>query len=372
MATLLMLVSSGCSKKTADSKNTVSVKIVVADKHKFQATLNVTGVLIPAKTVNIASKMSGQVERLYFDVGSMVKAKDTLITLDTRALEAQLQQAQAALQSAEAAVQAAKDQADQAKINLDAAQKAYERIKVLYESSAASQSQLDDATTKLELAKKQYEIAAGSAQKQAEASVNTAKANINNIKVQLDNAIITSPISGIITNRNINPGEIASPGVVLLTIADISTLKLKGIVPQQSVPLLRKGQKIDVSVDAFSNNIFEGTIEQIGPMAVSSGEYFPVEISIKNPGELKAGLSAHASINISSTEGVVVPAAAVVQNNGLSYVYVIKNDMALKRPVTVGLKNDSEVEVLKGLSVGEKVAVTNVGSLFDRMLVNVY
>ncbi|MCR4431485.1 MAG: efflux RND transporter periplasmic adaptor subunit [Tepidanaerobacteraceae bacterium] len=369
---LLIVASTGCSDQTSGSGNAINIKTAVANKQKLQTTIDIAGVLVPAKTVNIASKISGQVTGLNFDVGSSVKEGDILITLETRTLDAQLQQAQAALQSAEAAVQAAKDQADQARINLDAAQKAYTRIKALYDSSAASQSQLDDVSSKLELAKKQYEIAVGSAQKQAQASVNTAKANINNIKVQLDNAIITSPISGVITNRNINPGEVASPGVVLLTIADTSTLKLKGTVPQQSVPMLHVNQKLDVTVDIFPNRIFEGTIERIGPMAVSTGEYFPVEISIKNPGELKAGLSARASVDVSSSEGVVIPASAVVQSNGLSYVYVIKNNVAFKRTVALGLKNDSEIEVLKGLDAGEIVAITNVGSLFDNMPVNVY
>lgn len=369
---LLIFVLVGCSNQATDSRNVMNIKTAVAGKHKLQATIDVSGVLLPTKTVNVVSKISGQVTGVNFDVGNNVKAGDTLITLETRTLNAQLQQAEAALQSAEAVVQAAKDQIDQAKINLDAAQKAYDRIKALYDSSAASQSQLDDVTTKLDLAKKQYEIAVGSAQKQAQASVNTAKANINSIKVQLDNSIITSPIKGVIVNRNINPGEIASPGVVLLTIADTSTLKLKGTVSQQSVPLLQAGQKINVTVDVFPNKIFEGIIERIGPMAVSTGEYFPIEISIKNPGELKAGLSAHASVNVSSSEGVVIPSSAVFQSNGQSYVYVIKNNVAIKRNVTIGLKNDSEVEVLKGLNKGENVAVTNVSSLFDNMPVNGY
>jgi len=369
---MLVFFLTGCSNQTTGSINGISVKTAVAEKLKLQTTLDVAGILVPAQTVNIVSKISGEVINLSLDVGSSVKAGETLITLETKAQDAQLQQAEAALQSAEAAVQAAKDQADQAKINLDAAQKAYERTKALYDSSAASQSQLDDVTSKLDLAKKQYEIAAGSAQKQAQAAVNTAQANINNIKVQIDNAVITSPISGIITNRNINPGEIASPGVALLAIADTSTLKLKGTVPQQAVPMLQVGKEMNISVDIYPNKVFRGVIDRIGPMAVSTGEYFPIEISIKNSGDLKAGLSAHTSININAPEEVVVPVSAVVVNSGQSYVYVIKNNMASKRAVTIGLKNDREIEVLKGLDAGEQVAVTNVNSLFDNMPVNVY
>jgi len=367
---LLIFVSAGCGVQTADNSNAVSVKTAVAVRHKLQTALDVAGVLVPVQTVNIAGKMSGQVTALNANVGTVVKAGDVLITLETRTLEAQLQQAEAALQSAEAAVQSAGNQAEQAKINLDSAQRAYERTKALFNSGSAPQSQLDDAVKQLDLAKKQYDIATGSAQKQAQASVNTARANINNIKVQLDNATITSPINGIITNRNINPGEIASPGATLLTIADVSSLKLRGTVSQEVVPLLREGEQIDVSVDIYPNKAFAGRIDSIGPMAVSTGEYFPIEVSIKNPGDIKAGLSAHAAIGLASDEGVVVPVSAVVQNNGQNYVFVIKNNVALKRTVTPGLKNDREIQVLKGLDEGETVAATNVSRLFDNMPVN--
>lgn len=371
MIVLLVFVSAGCSTQTAGSSNVISLKAAAAEKHKIQAALDVAGVLVPTQTVNIVSKISGQVTSLNLDVGSTVKAGDTLITLETKALDAQLQQAEAALQSAEVAVQSAGDQADQAKINLSSAQKAFDRTKALYDSGAAPQSQLDDVSSKLDIAKKQYEIATSTAQKQAQASVNTAQANINSIKVQLENATITSPINGIITNRNINPGEIASPGAALLTIADTSTLKLKGTVSQDKVPHLQVGQEINVSVDIYPGKVFTGQINNIGPMSVGTGEYFPIEISIKNSGDIKAGLSAHASINMASDEGIIVPVSAVGSNNSQNYVFVIKNNVVSKRTVTIGLKNDKEVQILKGLESGEQVAVTNVNNLFDNMSVNV-
>lgn len=368
---LFAFVSFGCSSQAAGNLNSVSVKVATADKHKINSTLNVAGVLVPVKTVNILSKISGQVMSMDFDVGSNVKAGDTLITLETKTLNAQLQQAEASLQSAKAALQSAKNQADQVKINLDAVTKAYKRTRALYDAGAATQAELDDITSKLELAKKQYELAAGPAQNQAQAAVNTAEANINNIKVQLENAVITSPITGVIANRNINPGEIASPGAPLLTVADTSTLKLKGTVPQEDLPFLKLGQQVDVIVDIYPGKVFKGQISSIGPIAVSTGKYFPIEISISNNGDIKAGLSAHASINITLGESIIVPASAVLQDNGQSYVFVIKNNVASKRIVETGISNDKEIQILSGLNAGEQVAVTNVNSLFDNMPVSI-
>ncbi|MGE5632061.1 MAG: efflux RND transporter periplasmic adaptor subunit [Caulobacteraceae bacterium] len=363
---LLVFSAVGCSRQTTGS-SVIEVKTAAADRHKLQTTMNVTGVLVPAQTININSKLSGQVIEMGFDVGSSVKAGDVLVRLETKALSAQLQQAEAGLESAQAAKQSVQSQADLAKINLDTAQKAYDRTKTLYAAGGASQSQLDDVSSKLDLARKQYENAAGSSLNQAQASIKTAQANINNIKVQMENAIIKSPINGIVVNRNINIGEIASPTLPLMAIADTSALKLKGTVSQEVLPLIKAEQEINVFVDIYPDKTYKGKIDSIGPMAVSTGVFFPIEISIQNGGDIKAGLSARASIDVVDEKGVVVPAAAVVQNNGESYVYVIKDNVAVKRIVTTGLKNDKEIEILKGLEAGERVAVTNANSLFDNM-----
>ncbi len=102
---------------------------------------------------------------------------------------------------------------------------------------------------------------------------------------------------------------------------------------------------------------------------MSTGEVFPVEISVKNNGSLKAGLSARASV-AARAKGIVVPVSAVVQDSGKSYVFVIKDKLAERRPVKTGLRNDREVQILNGLDKGERVAVTNVSSLTDRAAVN--
>jgi HlyD family secretion protein len=371
-ATVLMLGAVGCTSQPAASMNAVDVKVGTADKHIIKTTYDMAGVLLPAQTLNIISKMSGQVTSMDYNVGDIVKAGDVIIKLETKTLNAQLQQAEASLQSAEASVQSAKNQAEVAKINLDIVQKSYNDAKVLYDSGASSKSQLDDVANKLELEKKKYENAEGSAKNQAQAAVSTANANINNIRVQMENSVIKSPISGIVVTKSINLGEIASPNITLVTIADTSTLKLKGTVSQELLPLLQIGQEIEVSIDIYPDKTVKGRIENLGPMAVSTGAIFPIEIAIENSGDINAGLSAHAAIGIAQDSGVVVPAEAVIRKNGESYVFVIKDNVASKRIVTTGIRSDKEVQILKGLNAGEKVAVTNVNRLSDNRSVNLY
>lgn len=386
LAAVLPLGAAGCGTR-ARASDRVTVKAVAAGKGKLAATVEITGALVPARVANVVSKLVGQVLAVKADVGDRVQAGQVLVEIDTKELQAQLQQA-------EAAVRSVQDQAEQARIGmeaaqvavanarvaLDAAQKYYDRIKALADAGAASQSQLDDARTKLdqakngyeaaskqyEVAKKQYETASGSGLAQAQAAVNT-------IKVNMSNAVITSPITGVVTNRNINPGEIAAPTspLPMLTVADISTLKLQGTIGQEAVPLLSTGQKVTVTLDAFPGREFTGTVTQVGPVATATGQRFPVEVSLANPGELKAGMTARAVFKLTAPEGVVIPLTAVRTEGGGDYVFVVKEGKVERRPVTLGLKNEDRVMVLKGLEAGEQVAVTNVGVLQDGMAVKV-
>ncbi|MGB9792869.1 MAG: efflux RND transporter periplasmic adaptor subunit [Thermacetogeniaceae bacterium] len=359
----------GCGKKTEEKISVEAERTAVASVDFAQ---EITGTLVPARTVNIFTKLTGQVKSVSADVGDNVRAGQLLIQLDTPELEAQLRQA-------EAAVNVAKDQAEQAriavesaKINLDLAQKTYDRMKALADAGAVSQSQLDEVQTKLDLAKqqyasaqKQYAIATGSALRQAEAAVET-------LRTQLANREIVSPISGTVTNRNINPGELAAPGVALLTIADTSALKLGATVPQAVVSYLRLGQAVKVTVDALPGRMFEGKIVRLGPVSATTGEYFPIEIEVKNTGDLKAGMTGRARLQLSGLRGIVVPLSAVKTSNGKQYVFVVKPDGTVrKRAVTLGPRNDSRVVVVSGLKEGEMIAVSNVRMLRDGLKVNV-
>lgn len=362
LAVILLLSAAGCASRNGGGA--VAVTAATADNQELESTLELSGVLVPVHSVDIASKISGKVVSLGFSVGSAVKAGDVLMQLDTDTLNAQLAQAEAGLQSAGAAAEAAVNQASLAGINLDAAQKLYDRTKVLYESGAVSQSQMDDITDKLNIARNQYENASGPAQAQAQAAINTARANIRNIQVQIDNATVRSPLDGIVTVQNVNVGQVVSANVAVISIVDTSTLKLKSTVSQDLLPLLSVGREMDVTIDSYPDSRLKGTISGIGPIAVSTGEVFPLEIAVKNSGSLTAGLSARATTSI-KVKGIVVPASAVVQGGGESCVFVINGDTAVKRVVKVGQKNDRDVQILNGLSAGEKVAVTNVGALSD-------
>lgn len=365
----LLLNVSACTESNAPQQ--ISVKTAAAEQRQLQTSVNLSGVLLPAQTADISSRVTGMVKSVAFDVGDPVKAGDALVVLDTELLNAQLMQAQAGLKSAQAAAQASQSQADLAKINVDALQKSYRRTKALYDSGTTSQSQMDDVTDKLDAAEKQYKNASGAALDQARAAIDTAKANITNLQVQINDATIRSPFDGIITNRNADPGEVVSPGTAVMSVANTTTLKMKSSITQDMLPLLAVGQALDVVIDIYPDRALKGTVTGIGPIAVNTGGVFPIEITIHNDGTILSGLSAHATLNVTGKNSVVVPAAAVLESGEKNYVFVIKSGIAEKRAITIGLRNEQGVEILNGLAAGELVAITNIRALSDRLAVSV-
>jgi len=358
---LLVFVASGCA-----AHSTVAVTTAVATNQELTTTLDLSGVLVPTQTADISSQIAGKVTSLGFQTGDSVKAGDVLMQLDTSSLNAQLAQAEASLQSVQAAVGEAGSQAAIDKISLDSAQESYNRVKALSDSGADSQSDLDNATNALDTAQTQYDNASGPALAQAEAAVNTARADINGLDVQLSETTTKSPLDGVLSSRNVNVGEVVSPGVAVMSIVDASSLKLSSTVTQDILPLLALGQEMDVVIDSFPNRVYQGSVTTIGPIAVSTGEIFPIEVTIKNDGHLMDGLAAHASASVQES-GIVVPSSAVVQISGASYVFVIKDGVASKRLVSTGPKSDTDTLILKGLTAGELVAVTNTNALADNM-----
>jgi HlyD family secretion protein len=365
----LVIAAMGCANP--EMNENITVKTAPVKNHLLKTTLTLSGVLLPIQTADISSRIAGQVQSVGPDVGGTVKKGDVLVVLDTEMLSAQLIQAEAGLKSAEAAVQEVQSRVELAKINLDTIQKNYNRTKALYDSGIASQSQFDDLTGKLDAAIKQYKNTAGPELDQAHATIDTTKANIQYLQVQIKSATIRSPINGIVTNRSADPGEVVSPGATVISVADTATLKMKTFVTQDLLPLLTIGQEIDVTVDIYPDRALKGVISGIGPIAVNTGGIFPLEIAIQNDGSILSGLSAHATLDLTGKKGVVVPVAAVLRSGEKTYVFVIRDGVAVQRTITTGLRNDQEMQVLKGLEVGEMVAVTNTRVLTNNMPVNI-
>lgn len=353
LALISLSLLSGCSP----GSSVITVKTAETEMKAIETSIEISGILLPEESVNISSKVSGKVDSADFEVGDTVSEEQLLVQLDTTEINAQLSAAQASYSSIA-------DQVKQAKIPMDSATADLDRTQALFNEGAVSQMQLDQAKTAYDSAKARYDAANSSGLAQARASIDSAAA-------QLSNTGITSPIAGVVVTKNIHAGEMASPGATLASVADISSLKLKGTISQEFFPYLSKGQRVVLTVDAFSGNEYEGEISLLGPVSVGAGSYFPIELTIKNPGDITAGLSAHSIIHIKGDVGVTAPAAAVLKDGSETCVFVVGDGTVQKRAVKIGLGGADEVEIIDGLLAGETVAITNAAVLTDGMAVKV-
>lgn len=364
---ILVMTCSGCT----DSRKSVTVKTVAAVQQELEVQLQLSGVLAPAQTVDISSKISGRVVSLGFKAGSRVKEGDILVELDTESINGQLMQARASLASAQASAQTAANQAEIAMIDLDAAQRDYDHKRLLFEAGAISESEMAEARDDLNSTQKKYETANGPALAQAQAAIDTAQASIKNYEIQLANATIKSPINGVVASQNVDVGEVLSPGVTVISIIDNTALILKSTITQEDLGLLSSGQEVEVLIDGYADfTTWKGTVTCIGPVALNTGEVFPVEIMIKNDGSLMAGLSAHTSSK-AIISGIVIPSSCIIQENGESCVFVIKDQAAARRVVATGRSYNQFTQVLSGLKEGELVAASNVNALADHTPVDI-
>ena len=328
-----------------------------------------SGVLAPSQTATISSRISGLAKIVTVDIGSRVKAGELLVEIDTKELSAQSDVAEAALQLVRDQAAQAKTGIESAKANLDLAQKSYDRAATLITSQSITQGQFDDAQTKLDLAKTAYKNATQQYQLLSSSSLAQAQAQANLIQVQISHGVITSPIAGVVTNRNINPGEVVSANTQLMSIVDSSLLKLQGNVAQTIATLLTHGEKVKVNVEGMRNGEYEGAIIQVGPVAAATGQFFPVVVSVRNDGRLMAGMTALSSFDLQGPPTLLIPLSAITSSNGRAYAFVVSNGTAARRALHLGLESATQVEILGGLSSGEHVAISNVDTLQDGMTV---
>lgn len=287
------------------------------------------------------------------------------------ATQAQLEQAQ----TAQATAQTANDNAKNAQVNaqeqLNAAQKA---LVIAKKNLSTAQSAYQNATSSYENANSGY----SNAQKQLEVSQSTsgieasqqkqkqAELNVNIAQDALDDAVVTSPINGIIGTKNTEVGEMASTSSPALVIANLSTVNTLIYVPADQINNVKIGDPVQVRVTS-SNILKTGKVKNISPLD-DSGKGYPVKIAVSNAdNKLKSGMLADISfVDASAKEGIIVPFKAIQTIDGKSYVYVVQKNIAIRKQVTLGKATGSQVFINSGLNDGDTVITNNLALLEDK------
>ena len=397
----LILISAmffaGCGKKT-QVETTVNepknVKIVNAINANITTEVEYACKLKPVDEVNISAKTPGRVAAVNYEVGQKVSKNDILFTLEAKDIMAQIQQQKAGEEVSRVNLERTKDsgleqQITTAEQGLERAQIAYDTAKYnfdgqekLYEMEAISEKEYIDSQTKLKSALTEL----GSAQKNlrlvkeksgpqsielASAQLRQSEVGVLSTKVALDNTIIKAPISGIISGKNANVGEISSG--VAYTIIDTTQMYAEVYVSDKMMAKVHKQQKINLKIFADGNKVVEGVVDNISPSADETSQTYIIKIKIKNSDNiLKPGMFAKVMLPAESKQNILtIPKSAIKIENGINYVYIVDNGVIKKVAVTTGLFNDKVIEITSKLKAGDQVITEGQIFLNDGEKVNI-
>jgi HlyD family secretion protein len=342
-----------------------------------------TGKIEPITKVEIKSKASGIVQKLYVDSGNKVKDGQLLAELDKDQLRAAVRQDEAALAAAEAAVRAAKADLERAKVDaagvdVPTLERAYQRAQKMAKEGVVSSAALDDAQRNYEMAVNKRDAARAQLSVnnakviQGEAQVQQAKAALESAREDLRYATIVSPINGMVLSRDVEIGDAVSSILVLgssatqiMTLGDTSQVYVKGKVDESDIGKVYLGQPARIKVESFKDKTFTGKVTKIEPLGVEKDNVttFEVRVSIDNPGgELKAAMTANAEIVLDEHKNTLyMPESAVMYDKDKKASVEVPDphakDGKRKVPVQVGISNGVKTEVLSGLKEGDQVVL---------------
>ena len=332
----LVFTLSFCSKKGGQEaeaqKQPLLVKAELMTKGTLSKYFNYNGTVSAWKTANIAPDASGRVGRILKKQGDKVGQGELLATLDMTSLELMQKQARAAMAVAQTAYQ-------NAKLNAD-------RMKKMLENKAISQMQYENTQLALDA---------------ADTQMKSARANLDLVDYTAKNAFMKAPFAGIIAAKNMEEGDMINPmmgmGQSILTLMDLSKVKVIVDAPAEEIEKIQIGQKCLVKISSRPDETFIGEVYSKNLAADPISKTFKVEIKIENPEmKIKAGVYADISIEYIRKENVyLLPLSALLA--GDKEVMINENGTARKRAVTIGEKNGIRFEMIAGVRPDEQVLV---------------
>jgi len=305
------------------SDRPTNVEIELVRRGSVSRTSIIAGMLEPIRSVGVNAQLSGILLSLKAEEGHRVRQGDVLAEIDARELEAQARSAEAALRFAQSTL---------------------ERSEQLYKQQIITTAELE----------------------RDRASHEAAKATSEQLKTRLGYARVVAPISGMITEKRVEAGDIVSSQTRLFTVADVGTLVTRIRVSELEVSTLRAGDIVPLTVDALAGQRVEGRIRRIFPSADSATRLVPVEVALSGSqlAGLRPGYTVRATLALDKRDGaLLVPSRAVSGPAGARAVYVVKGGQIERRAVRIGSDMAGQSEILEGVSEGDSVIVSGTSMI---------
>ncbi len=312
-----------------DKEQAINVQSITLKPESFAKDISYPGTYEPNKETKVSADIQGKINSVMVDAGSAVRKGQALIQLDNSLLKLQLQSIEIQIEGLEADVK---------------------RYTILANADAIQGIQLE----KTELALK------------------SAKVQKATIKEQINKTNITAPFSGIVTAKLTEEGAFAAPGIPLLQITDISSLKFTVNVPEQELSQFEPNQQYALSADAYPETVLSGKVIMTGSKA-NMGNSFPVQFSVTNTTDLKIKSGMFGKVlpiaigmkNNGEEKFIIIPASAIVGTNIQPQVYLVKNGKAMLQNITTSKRFQNKVQVSSGLTEGDVIITNGFINLFD-------
>jgi RND family efflux transporter MFP subunit len=346
----VFLSSCGGDKKEQITKEpAIAVKVSGVSENDNSPFVTASGKIEAENSANLSTRMMGYVTKIHVKVGQKVGAGQLLVSINNTDLQAKKAQVDASILQATAGYNNAK--------------KDYDRFVNLYKQQSASQKELDDITARYEMAK---------------AGLEGAKQMRNEVMAQFSYSNITAPFSGTVTNTFIKEGDMANPGMPLVSVEGVSRLQVTAMVSENDIASIKKGMPVKVLVKSSNANL-TGKVSEVSLSATNTGGQYLVKINLdKTDSSVLSGMFINVQFPVENktqavqTDRVLVPESALVKQGQLTGIYTIgTGNIAILRWLRTGKNFGNQVEVLSGLSANEQYIVSAEGKLYNGALVNI-
>jgi RND family efflux transporter MFP subunit len=318
---------SGCGRShtpasgTAPQLPTATVRIETVQRRALPTTEEVVGTVQSRHAVDIAAKISGRILELPVVLGQTVEEGDLVVAMDSQEIQARLEQTEIALRQAETD---------------------HRRVESLLGTGAATPSEFDTSNSRL----------------------HSARAAVAESKALLGHARITAPLRGVVARRNVDPGDLAMPGQLLLRLEDPVNLRLEADVPGSLLERVPADATLEVRVTGVPEPI-PGRVTEIAPVADPATRSLRVKLELPPTPGLRSGQFGRVAIPLAETQTLVVPPTSIVARGQLDIVFVVAQDQARMRIVRPGRVRPEGIEILAGLEAGERIVVEDPAGLTD-------
>ncbi|NGZ10569.1 MAG: efflux RND transporter periplasmic adaptor subunit [Nitrospira sp. LK70] len=349
---IVFRLSTGAKADTKKSR-LITVGVVSPLRQDLDIRLAYTADISPNQVVNIFSRVDGYIAKLHVDKGDFVRTNQLLLEIDHTDYRHAVNQARANLSSAKARVSQQDAAVRSAKLTFD-------RMQILIKEQFVSQQDLDNAQVNLDAARAAHEA--------LQAQVSQMEVALAQAETSLAYSYIRAPFPGYIAERNLDIGAYVTSATAststmsrgIMSLHDINTVRVLIEVVERDIPMVKIGQKAELRAEAYSDQVFEGTVTRIVQALNRSTRTMTVEIDLPNRDRrLKGGMFARVEVMVTTHhQALQIPIDAVSRLEDTQYVYIVREGKTQRVSVEIGAHNSNRVEILKGLTGDEQVVVS--------------